>query len=66
LRGGVVTLHGKGVKIWPLPAEREDSVAAGTTAGVKGVVFGVSAETKIKRYYRWEGSATGGAFFFVA
>jgi hypothetical protein len=66
LRVEVVTSHGKGVKRWFLLAERGDAVAASTTVGVKGGVFGVSAETKVKRYYRWEGSATGGAFFFVA
>jgi hypothetical protein len=45
-------LWAKGVKKWPLLAERGDAVAAGTTVGVKGGVFGVSAETddKVKRY----------------
>ncbi len=56
----------KEVKKWFSHVERGDAVVASTTVGVKGGVFGVSAETKVKRYYRWEGSATGGAFFFVA
>jgi len=48
----VVTLPGKGVKRWYSHAEREGAVAAATqmTVAGEGVVFGVSAETKVKRY----------------
>jgi hypothetical protein len=51
-----------------LPARKGDAVAAGTgaIAGVSGVVYGVSAETKVlSGIRRWEGFATGGAFFFL-
>ena len=49
LRTGMITLPGKGVKKWPLPAEREGAVVAGLTPGAKeGVVYGAPAETKVK------------------
>jgi hypothetical protein len=45
----MITLPGKGVKKWPLPAEREGAVVAGLTPGAKeGVVYGAPAETKVK------------------
>jgi len=48
----VVTLPGKGVKRWYSQAEREGAVVAAseTTVAGAGVVFDVSAETKVKRY----------------
>ena len=48
----MITLHGKGVKRWFLLAERGDAVAVSTKTGLagEGVVFGVSAETKVERY----------------
>jgi hypothetical protein len=76
----VLTLHGKGVKKWLSHAGRGDAVAAGMKpAGRSGVVFGGHADAirvrvqrrrrrrrKVELYSRrWEGSATGGAFFFT-
>jgi hypothetical protein len=48
----VVTLPGKGVNKWSSPAEKDAAVVAGlkTARAVAGVVFGASAETKVKRY----------------
>jgi hypothetical protein len=45
-------LWAKGVKEKCSHAEKEDAVAAGfeTTRAVAGVVFGASAETKVKLY----------------
>ena len=45
-------LLGKGVNKWSSHAEKEDAVAAALkiTGAVAGVVYGASAETKVKRY----------------
>jgi hypothetical protein len=71
----VLTLHRKGVKKWLSHAERGDAVSASlmTAPGERGVVVGGRAaavrrrvRVKVELYSRrWEGSATGGAFFFI-
>jgi len=40
--------YGKGVKIWLSHAEREGAAVARTLGAKEGVVYGASAETKVK------------------
>ena len=58
-------LWGKGVNKWSSQIGNGDAVAVSRRGVEEGVVDGVSAETKVKRYYRWEGLVTSGAFFFI-